>query len=424
MNGHLKTHNRQGSVLPLVAVTMSVLLLILASVVDMGWIYLAKNQLQNAADSIALASAAQLIDEDLLYGSPNQDDDIVQSRDTAEEYAAYNEVVHRSLQVDRNDPNAVDGGVVLGYIDNPNDPGSPFLTDSVPYCNTAQVTTRLDQTINGPLGLFLGAVTGMNQVELAARSMASIEDRIIGFRAPGSEELDRPPGSTFQDRCTHLDVLPFSVYYDAWKVQTDGDHYDASLQCPPTCDHDDYSYDEATGEVHTCGGGDGIPEVKMYPYSDDVCGVPGVPGNFGTVDIGPPNNPTPDLIRQILDGVSADDLAAINGLVLTDEDDDGVYSKWLNGDTGVSSAISSALEDIIGESRLLPLHRDVMNPGNNAMFEEVGFVGVRIMDVHMTGSLSGRYVVVQPCLVHTPCAVFSPNAPHSGMIFVQTITRH
>lgn len=409
-------HNKRASMLPLVAVSMAILFIMLAVVVDFGWIFLAQNQLQNTADASALAAATELIDEDILHGNPNQTDDIVDTRDYAEIYAALNQAAKRSILLDRNDANNPNGDVVVGYIEDPNNYLSPFESSGVSEYNSVKVQARLAQTMNGPLGLFFGTFTGVDQIELSAETTASIDDRILGFDIPLSE------GGECSDE--RIPILPFTIFEDSWKVQTDGDHYcGCHIDCPPQTDIDHLKYNTVTGEVQYCAG-DGIPEVKLYPNKWSVCTVPGLPGNFGTIDIGPSDNSTSDLIEQIYNGVSREDLDAIGGLILSKPGCHyGTYSMWLNGDSGVSSAVKTALEDIIGEPRILPLFGDAYGGGDNVQYKIVAFVGVRIMEVKLTGALDRRYVYVQPVQIMSPHAVVDPDAPKSGFIYAQGITR-
>ncbi|MEW6235494.1 MAG: pilus assembly protein TadG-related protein [Candidatus Omnitrophota bacterium] len=397
--------NQKGSIIVLLAVCITVIMMSLAMTVDIGWMVLAEGQLQNAADAAALAGASQLPDEDVLYGTPDQTDDIGDARDSAQAFAAYNKAANVYLQVDRNEDNYIDGGIVAGYIQNPLNINSSFQTDEIPEYNSIQVTAKLANDLNGPLALLMGSFSGMQSVELQATSTATIDDRIAGFEVDVNERLM---------------MLPFTVYADAWDEAVDGGHHPADCSCPHEPDEDDYSYSEESGVLHQS---DGIPEISMYPNNQDVCTLPWAPGNFGTIDIGPSNNSTSDLIDQIENGISGADLEAIGGMILTDEDEDGVYSKWLNGDTGVSAAIKCAFEAIIGQPRILPLHRNLTGTGDGAMYEIVRFAGVRVVDVKMTGALDNRCVIVQTCPIVSSNAVFSANGPKSGMIFAVSITR-
>src|SRR4029077_18354334 len=113
-------------------------------------------------------------------------------------------------------------------------------------------------------------------------------------------------------------------------------------------------------------------------------------GNFGTVDIGNDNNSTADLSRQIRFGINESDLAYIGGALQLGPDG----TLLLNGDTGISAAIKDDLESVKGQPRAICIYSTVTGNGNNAMYTIVGFVGVRIMKVKLTGN--PKYVTIQP----------------------------
>lgn len=381
-----------GSILPLVAVSMTLLLLMLAMAVDLGWVVLAKNQLQNAADAAALAGASQLVDEDFLFGFTDPTDDIEESRDYAETFAGYNTAARRYLLLDRNEANDPNGGIVVGYIEDPLDLNSQLQTQGVSEYNSVRVAAKLGETTNGPLQLFFGALTGVDTLEMGAAATASIDDRVVGFALKGNETLD---------------MLPFTVSVDVWDEGFPGDPIGASLW--PLMGLEFLKLLACHPSSHWQNG-----ILNIYPTALGE-------GNFGTIDIGPPNNSTSDLVRQIQDGVSQADLDAIGGFELTDEDADGVFSKWLNGDTGVSAGIKSALESIIGQPRILPLFRNYSGPGNNRMYEIVRFAGVKIVSVKLTGY--DKYINVEPYQITTRQALIHANAPGSNLVYGISLTR-
>ena len=57
------------------------------------------------------------------------------------------------------------------------------------------------------------------------------------------------------------------------------------------------------------------------------------------------------------------------------------------------------LASIAGKPRIIPLFESVVGNGNNATYTIVGFAGVRVMDVKLTGKMSGKRVIVQPARV-------------------------
>lgn len=393
-----------GSVLPLIAVSITLMFVSLALALDMGLIAVSKSQLQNAADSAALAGVVELVDQDLLTGSPNQADDIAAARQLAQTFSTYNTVAGRPIQMDSNESNHPEGGIVAGFIDNPLSLASPMASQGIDYANSLMVETRLSVELNGPLELLLGAFTGVDQVEIAARATASVDDRIVGFDIREDETLL---------------VLPFSVYVEAWDAIYDPDYDHDSRPCPPEPFTDNYSYVN-DGVLK---GPDGIPEIKLYPEKVDVCGLPWAPGNFGTINIGYSSNSTADLARQILYGPTYDELAYIGGLLLIDTNGDGVYTKNLYGNTGVSNAIQKEMQQIKGEARILPLHRDLYGEGSNAVYEICRFVAVRVMHVHMTGSLHTRHIIVQPTQIIEPSAIVDPDVPRNHFVYAASLTR-
>ncbi|HQH73940.1 MAG TPA: pilus assembly protein TadG-related protein, partial [bacterium] len=107
----MKNHRekQKGNVLVMVAVCLTLFFCFLALSVDIGWIMLTKSELQAAADSAALAGAAQLTDEDVLKGTPNQSDDVASARDFSQTFSSINTAAKESIQLDRNDANTADG---------------------------------------------------------------------------------------------------------------------------------------------------------------------------------------------------------------------------------------------------------------------------------------------------------------------------
>jgi len=102
-----------------------------------------------------------------------------------------------------------------------------------------------------------------------------------------------------------------------------------------------------------------------------------------------------DVARQIVEGVNAADLEHIGGK--PELGPDGTLE--LNGDTGISAGMKDELASIRGQPQIIPLFDSVTSPGNNAMYTIVGFAGVRVMDVKLTGKMSGERVIIQPARV-------------------------
>jgi len=207
------------------------------------------------------------------------------------------------------------------------------ILDSGIY-DTVRVTLRYDATANSPVSLLFAKVLGLNSAPVTATATAILQKpNQIG------------PGA---------DVLPFAVPYDEWESLDPGDIWSIY--------------------------GDGKVE-DQYGSS--------VPGNWGTVDIGPANNSTSDLRDQILNGLSQSDLDALynDGRISSNEYIDAGDEIWLNADPGLSSGIKSAVQAVHGTTRLVPLY-DANNGqgGNNLEYHINGWGVVKVIDSNWNGN--------------------------------------
>ena len=335
--------------------------------VDMGYIYSARAEMQAAADAAALAGTGTLLTDERLKGTYELETVFNSARGAAENYTAANHVLGQSLAIDWNSNNAPDGGIVVGYLADPTDRTSPLNFTNPFQFNTVQIRLRCDDTENNPITLGFANIFGISSADLFATATATAEDGIVGFEIP-------PSGNNPQ-------VLPFALHETAW----------ANLLSQGVAeDNDNYAYDSDTGTVSE--GSDWLPELNLYPGAG-TGQLP--PGNFGTVDIGSNNNSTADISRQILYGISAEDLAYFGGELRLGPD--GTLS--LNGDTGLSAAVKDELEAIKGEPRAIPIFSQVTGPGNNSQYTITGFVGIRIVYVKLTGAMKKKCVVIQPAVL-------------------------
>ncbi|MDP8245593.1 MAG: pilus assembly protein TadG-related protein [Candidatus Hinthialibacter antarcticus] len=408
-----QTRNNNGSVLVLLSISLVMIFTMMAIVLDLGIMVSTHNELQNAADSASLAAASQLVDEDVLTGSANLTDDIIEARAYAEQFASYNVAAKRTLAVDRNDANDASGGVVVGYIDNPLDINDAIQTSGVTNYNSVQVQADLTNTLNGPLSMLLGAFSGKSQIAMRAQATATLEDRIAGFTLGPNETLP---------------MLPFAAYAGAWE--------DALVSGPD-------NYRVVNGQVQS--GSDGIPELTLYPYRYNI-GVPGTRGNVGTIFISMVVG-TSYVNNQIYDGMTAGDLATIDELLLVDNGGGGL-SQWLPGENWMSSSWHYSLRNIRGEPRIMALYTAISsnNPtayADPSQFDEpmsdlpsvetccaiqqyykaTEFKAVTVVD--STWSSNSNYIrfVVQPTQITSDSAVVNPDAPHSELIYTLSLTR-
>lgn len=359
-----KRIRRRGSIATFALVVLVIFFAMLAFALDVGLIEVTRTQLQRTADSAATAAVWELIDEQVAVGSANSSITTENARDTAEQYAALNTVLGSG-------PALAESDVQIGYLADPTDPDEEMDTSGTNPPNAVRVLVRRTTDQNGEVPLFFAKLLGTDSARRSARATAAFVSNFVGFRAPTDG--------------TNLGMLPFALDIDTWNDMLDG------------TGSDNWTWNAESGQIEA--GPDGILEMNLFPQGT------GSPGNRGTIDIGSNNNSTADIARQITDGVSPEDLEYHNGKL--ELDDNGEL--FLNGDTGISAGVKDELESIKGKPRVIPVFTVVNGPGNNATYTIVNFAGVRVMEVKLTGKMSGKRVMIQPAVMVSNGGIPSTN---------------
>jgi len=343
---------RRGASLTLTVIMMFGLFSFLAFSVDTGYLSQSRAEIRRTADAAAMAGCWELYEH--MEGGGDAASAHSEVRQACGAMAALNPINRHSPQLDTSE--ATDD-VTIGFLNNLK---SGIITQdaSNPYY-AVRVKITKSQAKNGEVPFFFGKIFGQSGREMHADATAVMARQIDGFATP-------PAGSG------GLELLPFALDLNTWQALLNNNAAD------------NYRFDPVTNTVIP--GSDNIREVNLYPQGT------GSPGNRGTVDIGGANNSTNDIARQILHGISAADLTALGKPLILNSD--GVLD--LNGDTGISAGVKDELQSIIGQKRIIPIFSSVSENGNNANYKIVKWVGVRILDVKLTGKMSGKKLIVQP----------------------------
>jgi hypothetical protein len=365
-------------VLILTALMMTSMIALLAFAVDLGYINLARTELQRTADSAAMAATWELIDPNFT-SNVDLTSEIYTARSVASTFSQRNKVCAAGPSVDLNYANLEGGDVVVGYMADPFDPDCPMTYADMNNANAVRVKVRKASGQNGEIPYFFARVLGLNSSASQAEATAALIKNFKGFKAPSNGE--------------NLAMLPFALDLGTWNNMLAGGGSDS------------YRWDADCEVIES--GSDGIREVNLFPQGT------GSPGNRGTVDLGGSNNSTADIARQITDGISPEDLAHFPDSEIKFDDNGELF---LNGDTGISAGVKDELASIKGKPRIIPLFSSVEGPGNNAEYTIVQFVGVRIMDVKLTGSMNSKRVIIQPCRVFTQGGIPSEQ-PSSQFVY-------
>jgi hypothetical protein len=371
---------RRAAVAALVVLSGTVLVGFTALSVDMGVLYGARAEAQRAADAGALAGAWALMNEGRLKGATSMTAVVNSTRQNASSTAGLNKVFGSNPTVDQNTANSATGDVVLGRLNNPSNLSEQLnpQADSGSY-NAVKVTVRRDSTRNGAIPFFFGQIFGLTSKDVTASAIAAASDNVIGYKTPPNNG--------------NVMMLPIAVDVNSWQALLAGT-LSYSLN-----DGDGWTYNSTTRAVTA--GADNIKELNIWPggaQNQDNSQAGGgqlklVPGNWGTVKIGVDNNSTSTLGAQIQSGITPDQMARYPNSQLTLDSSGKLY---LGGNPGMSNGIKDDFTAIIGQTRTIPLYSEVTGNGNNTTYTIVGFAGVRIMAVQLTGNPGSRYVLAQP----------------------------
>ncbi|MEX0679706.1 MAG: pilus assembly protein TadG-related protein [Pirellulales bacterium] len=207
--------------------------------------------------------------------------------------------------------------------------------------DAVRVKLRHDASANSRVALFIGPLLGMQDAAVTATATAVLQ-----------KPLGLLPGAK---------VIPFAVPKDVW----DG---------------------RDTGEQWTIYG-----DGKMTDDSGVV-----IPGNWGTLDIGPTDNSTDALNDQITNGLKQSDIDALyaDNRISTTTYIDTSHTISMQGDTGISIGLKLSVVPIHGETRIVPIFDSNSGaPGNNLEYNVVKWGVVTVIDSNWQGAKNTNIVI-------------------------------
>src|SRR5205085_347654 len=176
MNVHIHNDSsrRRGSVLVLTTLLLVVMLTFLAFAIDIGYLQLARVELQQSADAAALAACAELVDDEAITGHADLTDEVSSARTYAVTYAGLNKVCQQAPAVNSNAANSSSGDVVVGNLNNPSDPNEAMSFTNPAGYNAVKVHVKRTSSQNGEVPLFFARVMGIASESLEASGTAAL----------------------------------------------------------------------------------------------------------------------------------------------------------------------------------------------------------------------------------------------------------
>lgn len=363
----------RGVVVVFTAVCLVVILGFAALAIDLGYLQVARAESQNAADAAALAGASAFLTDTAFSRTGIDNARLDGVRDRAILYGSYNRVARKSCRLDANQGNSLGGDIVLGYLDPNNTQGAIDYSYPSEFNAITVKVWRADGHPDGGLQTFFAAILGHNSMSVSASATVIVDNRFSGIR----------PTSTGGP------LTPFAIKQETWEDEiVTGD--------------DNFGYADDTGILQY---GDDIPEVRLYIASNvtqskgkgkDIGPCDDAAGNYGLLDVGGGDLGVAVLQRQIIDGITSDDLISLTGepmISLFDENGAG-RTYQVGGSPGIKAGIEGAIKARLGDVIGFFLYDCLTDQGGNAEYRIVGVAFGRVLDVDLNGN--DKRIIIQP----------------------------
>jgi len=178
-----KVKNQAGVSAVIVAIVLTMLIGFTALAVDVGFMYVTKNELQNVADAAALAGAGHL---GSIYAGLSYEDQQTHMFTRANIMAVVQQVAGKN-QAAKMNISILDADVTIGTWD-----GSTLtpMADPLVGPDAVRVIARRDGSANGPITTFFAKIFGIDSVDVSADATAAL----TGQSTAGPGGLPFPAG--------------------------------------------------------------------------------------------------------------------------------------------------------------------------------------------------------------------------------------
>lgn len=207
---------RRGGLLPLLLASLALLISVAALTIDGAHLWLARQELQAAADAAALAAVQNLAHDDLLCPKPQvMVRQAAYARAEAQRLALLNYCAGQPVQLLANDDQQPTGDIVLGFFEPCTGQFLPARPEEMdwPVLNAVRVTARRTQERGTALHLFFSGWLRRSGADLAAESVATLDRHIVGFQAVPRTTVPLMPIALLSD--------PTARNAASWEVQVE-----------------------------------------------------------------------------------------------------------------------------------------------------------------------------------------------------------
>ena len=261
----------------------------------------------------------------------------------------------------------LDSDIEIGRFDPATIYGDVVIRDDG-ILDTVRVSIRRDDLANSSVSLYFARLFGSNNADVSATATAVLQKARL---------LE-----------AGTDILPFAVPLDVWVSKTHNEEWSIY--------------------------GDGRLEDQFGNQ---------IPGNWGTLDIGHQSNSSSDLVDQINNGLRQQDLDALNadGTISTTHHIDSQLTMSLNGDTGLSSGLKSAVQNAHGTKKIVPIFNSFTGQGGSVNYQIVSWGVVEVVDSGWNGN-NKTFVQIKKAYFYDSDLRPHPDLSNTGNVIASAFT--
>jgi Flp pilus assembly protein TadG len=215
-----KLGNKRGIAAIYVALILIVLVAFVGLAIDIGYMYVAKSQLQNAADSAAHAGASKLLATGGIISNLS-DSRIPEAKTEAVNFALNNRATGKNIVILNDGTNVLSdtNDVTVGYWD-----GSSYTANALPVNALEARSRRTANSPGGKVAIFFGKAFGFSEMAASASAVAALPLRAGVYIAfcietctscagntpcsyPDGKQYDTGPGEPYSDKFAWTTLL-------------------------------------------------------------------------------------------------------------------------------------------------------------------------------------------------------------------------
>lgn len=368
---------RKGVITPLAAIVMLIAMASIALIVNRLWLDAASLEVTTCIETAALAAGQELASDELLKEEPDYQILMDRAEKKANGALVLNTIAGQRMGIELTKDNNLFFGKSVPVADT----GSNKFLQTKNQPTSVQIKTHHSNQLNNPVAEFMSDITATDLGSTNAQIEASVDNRVIGLRPFDNISVPAFPLAILKND-------PTGKHTETWEIQIDQKK-----------GKDEYQFHPDTHTVTR--GSDGIPEIRLTgkPRRGDITDA-----NMQILDFDSRLD-SEAVVRQILSGLSEEDLKDYHGELLFDSEPIQIKCS-----PNIENDEQDAFQKMIGQCRICFLY-DQVEPTTrsfNGIADCTDMIAGRVMSVNRLDNQTCE-IILQPGVLTSRAAILEES---------------